>query len=82
MDEGGQEDEQFERLHLSDGGGQMTAARADIHCQWVWVTINRLIAKTKQAAMAVLMSSGIQAEERLWNEAEFSIHRRQSGKIE
>jgi len=32
---------------------------------------NRLIAKTKQAAIAELMSSGIQAEERWWNEAEF-----------
>jgi len=43
-----------------------------------------LIAKTKQAAIAALMSSGIQAEERWWNEAEFSIHtgRRQSGRIE
>jgi len=28
------------------------------------------------------MSSRIQAEERWWNEAEFSIHRRQSGRIE
>jgi len=58
----------------------MTATRADTHCQWVWVTINGLIAKTKQAAIAALMSSGIQAEERWWNEAEFLIHRRQSGK--
>jgi len=41
-----------------------------------------LIAKTKQAAIAVLMSSGIQAEERWWDEAEFSIHRLQSGRIE
>jgi len=40
-----------------------------------------LIAKTKQAAIAALMSSGIQAEERWWNETEFSIHRRQSGNI-
>jgi len=60
----------------------MTATRADTLCQWVWVTINKLIAKTKQAAIAALMSSGIQAEERCWNKAEFSIHRRQSGKIE
>jgi len=60
----------------------MTATRADTHCQWVWVTINGLIVKTKQAAITALMSSGIQAEERWWNEAEFSIHRRQSGKIE
>jgi len=60
----------------------MTATRADTQCQWVWVTINGLIAKTKQAAIAALMPSGIQAEERWWNEAEFSIHRRQSGKIE
>jgi len=58
----------------------MTATRADTHCQWVWVTINGLIAKTKQAVIAALMSSGIQAEEKLGNEAEFSIHRRQSGK--
>jgi len=50
--------------------------------QWVWVTISGLIAKTKQAAIAALMSSGIQADERWWNEAEFSIHRRQSGRIE
>jgi len=57
---------------------QMTATRADTHCQWVWVTINGLIAKTKQAAIAALMSFGIQAEERWWNEAD----RRQSGKIE
>jgi len=63
---------------------QMTAAatRADTHCQRVWVTINGLITKTKQAAIAALISSGIQAEERWWNEAEFSIHRRQSGIIE
>jgi len=61
---------------------QMTATRADTHCQRVWVTINGLIAKTKQAAIAALMSSGIQAEERRWNEAEFPIHRRQSGRIE
>jgi len=61
---------------------QMTATRADTHCQWVLVTINGLIAKTKQAAIAALISSGMQAEERWWNEAEFSIHRRQSGKIE
>ena len=61
---------------------QMTATRADTHCQWVWVTISGLIAKTKQAAIAALMSSGMQAEERWWNEAEFSIHRRQSGRIE
>ena len=61
---------------------QMIATRADTHCQWVWVTISGLIAKTKQAAIAVLMSSGIQAEERWWDEAEFSIHRRQSGRIE
>ena len=27
---------------------QMTATRADTHCQWMWVTINGLIAKTKQ----------------------------------
>jgi len=50
---------------------QMTATRADTHCQWVWVTISGLIAKTKQAAIAALMSSGIQADERWWNEAEF-----------
>jgi len=31
---------------------QMTATRADTHCRWVWVTINGLIAKTKQAAIA------------------------------
>jgi len=61
---------------------QMIATRADTHCQWVWVTINGSIAKTKQAAIAALMSSGIQAEEIWWNKAEFSIHRRQSGKIE
>jgi len=61
---------------------QMTATRANTHCQRVWVTINGLIAKTKQAAIAALMSSGIQAEERWWNEAEFAIHRRQSGRIE
>ena len=36
----------------------------------------------KQAAIAVLMSSGIQAEERWWDEAEFAIHRRQSGRIQ
>jgi len=41
-----------------------------------------LIAQTKQAAIAALISSGIQAEEKWWNEAEFSIHRRQSGKME
>ena len=44
-----------------------------------------MIAKTKQAAIAALTSSGIQADsglERWWNEAEFSIHRRQSGRIE
>jgi len=76
--------------HLSDGGGKnngtrwrpLTATRADTHCQWVWVTIIGLIAKTKQAAIAALMSSGIQAKERWWNEAVFSIHRRQSGKID
>jgi len=60
----------------------MTATRADTHCQWVWVIISGLIAKRKQAAIAALMSPGIQAEERWWNEAEFSIHRRQSGRIE
>jgi len=60
----------------------MTATRAYTHCQWVWVTINGLIAKTKQAVIAPLMSSGIQAKERWWNEAEISIHRRQSCKIE
>jgi len=60
----------------------MTATRADTHCQWVWVTISGLIAKTKQAAIAALMSSGIQADERWWNEAEILIHRRQSGRIE
>ena len=60
----------------------MTATRADTHCQWVWVTINGLIEKTKQAAIAVIMSSGIQAAETWWKEAEFSIHRRQSLKIE
>ena len=72
-----------EQRHLSDGGGkkrwdQMIAMRADTHCQWVWVRISGLIAKTKQAAIASLMSSGIEAED----EAEFSIHRRQSGRIE
>jgi len=41
-----------------------------------------LIAKTKQAAIAALMSSGIQADERWWDEAEFSILRRQSGRLE
>ena len=85
---------------------QMIATRADTHCQWVWVTISGLIAKTKKAVIAALMSSGIQAEfdqccfhyfgrnslvallealcarERWWNEAQFSIHRRQSEKIE
>jgi hypothetical protein len=30
----------------------------------MWVTINGLISKTKQAAIKVLLSSGIQAEER------------------
>ena len=58
----------------------MKATRADTHCRWVWVTINGLIAKTKQAAISALMSSRIQVEERWWNEAEFSIHRQQSGK--
>jgi len=48
----------------------------------VWETINGLIAKTKQAAIAALMSSGIQVEEKWWNKAEFSIQRQQSGKIE
>ena len=33
----------------------MTATRADTYCQWVWVTISGLIAKTKQAAIAALM---------------------------
>jgi len=61
---------------------QMTTTRADTHCQWVWVTISGLIAKTKQAAIAASMSFGIQADERWWNEAVFSIHRRQSGRIE
>jgi len=42
----------------------MTATRTDTHCQWVWVTINGSIAKTKQAAIAALKSSGIQVEER------------------
>jgi len=60
----------------------MIATKSDTHCQWVRVTISWLIAKTKQAAIAALMSSGIQAEERWWNEAEFAIHRRQSGRIE
>jgi len=60
---------------------QITATRADTHCQWVWVTINGLITKTKQVAIAALMASGIQAELRWWNEAEFSIHRRQSGDL-
>jgi len=41
-----------------------------------------LIAKTKQAGIAALMSSGVQAEEGWWNEAEFSIHTLQSGRIE
>jgi len=54
----------------------MKATRADTHCRWVWVTINGLIAKTKQAAI------GIQAEEKWWNEAYFSIHRGQSGRTE
>jgi len=63
---------------------QITATTADTHCKWVLVTINGLIAlaKTKQAAIAALLSSGIQAEERWWNEAEFSIHRRQSERTE
>jgi len=61
---------------------QMTATRADTHCQRVWVTINGSIAKTKQAAISVLMSFGIQAKERWCNQAELTIHRRQSGKIE
>jgi len=60
----------------------MTTTRADTHCQWVWVMIKGLIAKTMQAATAVSMSFGFQAEERWWNEADFSIYRRQSGKIE
>jgi len=65
----------------------MTAKRADTQCQWVWVTINGLIAKTKQAAIGsqetlTSMSPGTQVEERWRNEAEYSIHRRQSGKIE
>ena len=42
----------------------------------------RVDRKTKQAAIAALMSSGIQAKERWWNEADFSIHRRQLGRIE
>jgi len=61
---------------------QMIATRANTHCQWVWVTISGLIAKAKPAAIVELISSGIQAEKRLWNEAKFSIHRRQSGRIE
>ena len=44
--------------------------------------MNGLIAKTKQAVIAGFIFAGIQAEERWWNEAEFSIHRRQSGKEE
>ena len=59
----------------------MTATRADTPCQWAWVTINGLIAKTKEAATAASMSSGVQAEERWSNKAEFAIHKRQSGKI-
>ena len=39
----------------------------------MWVTISRLIAKIKQAAIAALISSGIQAEERCLIEAELSI---------
>ena len=61
---------------------QMTATRADTHCQWVLVLICGLNANNKQAVIAALMSSGIQAEERWWNEDEFTIHRRQSGRIE
>jgi len=57
----------------------MTASRADTHCQWVTVGHDKRVdRKTKQVAIAALMSSGIQAEEKLWNEAEFSINRRQS----
>jgi len=41
----------------------MTATRADTHCQWVWVTENGLIARTKQAVIAAVMCSEIQAEE-------------------
>jgi len=43
----------------------------------MWVTINGLISKTKQAAIKVLLSSGIQAEERRGKKN----HRQQSGKI-
>jgi len=39
----------------------MTATRSDTHCQWVWVTINGLIAKANQAAIAAIMSSAIAA---------------------
>jgi len=42
----------------------------------------RVDCKNKQAAIAALMSFGIQAEEKWWKEAECSIHRRQSGRIE
>jgi len=60
----------------------MTATRVDAHCQWMCMTINELIAKTKQATIAASMSSRIQAEERWWNEAGVSIHRQQSGQTE
>ena len=42
----------------------------------------RVDPKTMQAAIEALMLSGIEAEERQWNEAEFSIRRRLSGKIQ
>ena len=61
---------------------EIDAAGNECHSADVALTISGLIAKTKQAAIAVLMSSGIQAEERWWDEAEFSIHRLQSGRIE
>jgi len=65
------------RSHLANGSYPSQKCVFAIFAR-VWVTINRLIAKTKQAAIAALMSSGIQAEERWWHEAEFSIHRQQS----
>jgi len=54
---------------------QMTATRAGTHCQWVWVTISGLIAKTKQAAIAALMSTGIQAEDQKTWEGEAAMRK-------
>ena len=42
----------------------------------------RVDRKNKASSDCSVKSSGIQAEERWWNEAEFSIHRRQLGRIE